>query len=73
MVPAFEKSCKTMFEQVDAIFQKGMGEHTAAAQQQFDSMHTPLAITLRVHIYSIYNTWDENAFKPSKSLYQYLM
>ncbi|ONK69327.1 uncharacterized protein A4U43_C05F21690 [Asparagus officinalis] len=47
VIPAFERSCKAMFEQVDAVFKKGMNEHTAAAQQQFDSAHTSLAITLR--------------------------
>lgn len=49
LVPAFEMSCKAMFEQVDATFQKGMAEHAAAAQQQFESMHSPLAHALRVH------------------------
>lgn len=48
VIPAFEQSCKAMFEQVDTAFQKGMNEHTAAAQQQFESTHCPLAITLRV-------------------------
>ncbi|XAR67319.1 hypothetical protein NMG60_11002026 [Bertholletia excelsa] len=47
VVPAFEMSCKAMFEQVDATFQKGMMEHTAAAQQQFDSSHSSLALALR--------------------------
>lgn len=48
MIPAFEMSCRTMFEQVDAAFQKGMVEHTSAAQQQCDASHSPLALTLRV-------------------------
>ena len=48
VIPVFEQSCKAMFEQVDAVFQKGMNEHTAAAQHQFESTHTPLAVTLRV-------------------------
>lgn len=47
VIPAFEQSCKAMFEQVDAAFQKGMTEHTAAAQQQFEASHTPLALALR--------------------------
>ncbi|XP_057983446.1 enhancer of mRNA-decapping protein 4-like [Malania oleifera] len=47
VVPAFEMSCKAMFEQVDATFQKGMAEHTTAAQQQFESTHSPLALALR--------------------------
>ncbi|KAI3703108.1 hypothetical protein L6452_28863 [Arctium lappa] len=47
VVPAFEMSCKAMFDQVDATFQKGMVEHTSAAQQQMESSHSPLAIALR--------------------------
>ncbi|XP_042503231.1 enhancer of mRNA-decapping protein 4-like isoform X2 [Macadamia integrifolia] len=47
VIPAFEMSCKAMFEQVDAAFQKGMVEHAAAVQQQFESAHSPLAIALR--------------------------
>ncbi|CAH9064024.1 unnamed protein product [Cuscuta epithymum] len=47
VIPAFDMSCKAMFEQVDATFQKGMAEHAAAAQQQFESMHSPLALALR--------------------------
>ncbi|XP_028109811.1 enhancer of mRNA-decapping protein 4-like isoform X2 [Camellia sinensis] len=47
VIPAFETSCKAMFEQVDATFQKGMFEHTTAAQQQFESIHSPLALALR--------------------------
>lgn len=53
VIPAFEHSCKSMFEQVDTAFQKGMAEHTVAAQQQFESAHTPLALTLRVCVYHI--------------------
>ncbi|XP_062079062.1 enhancer of mRNA-decapping protein 4 isoform X2 [Humulus lupulus] len=47
VIPAFEMSCKAMFEQVDATFQKGMAEHTNATQQHFESSHSPLAHTLR--------------------------
>ncbi|XP_054796937.1 enhancer of mRNA-decapping protein 4-like [Prosopis cineraria] len=47
VVPAFEKSCKAMFEQVDSTFQKGMVEHTSAVQQHLESGHTSLALTLR--------------------------
>ncbi|PRQ36027.1 hypothetical protein RchiOBHm_Chr4g0386931 [Rosa chinensis] len=47
VVPAFEKSCKSMFEQVDATFQKGM-----VAQQHFVSAHSPLAHALREAISS---------------------
>lgn len=51
VIPAFDMSCKAMFEQVDATFQKGMAEHTAAAQQQFESLHSPLAHALRVFFF----------------------
>lgn len=47
MIPAFELSCKAMFEQVDMVFQKGMVEHTVAAQQHFDSTHSPTTLALR--------------------------
>lgn len=47
VVPAFEMSCKAMFEQIDAAFQNGLVKHTTAIQQQFDSTHSPLAMTLR--------------------------
>ncbi|KAL5225959.1 hypothetical protein ABZP36_012598 [Zizania latifolia] len=46
-IPAFEQSCKTMFEQVDGAFQNGMSEHGAAVRQQVAAAHTPLAQTLR--------------------------
>ncbi|XP_073128562.1 enhancer of mRNA-decapping protein 4-like [Henckelia pumila] len=47
VIPAFEMSCRAMFEQVDSAFQKGMVEHTAAAQQQFEASHSSLALVLR--------------------------
>ncbi|KAL3643287.1 hypothetical protein CASFOL_014102 [Castilleja foliolosa] len=47
VVPAFEMSCRTMFEQVDAAFQKGMGSLTTAAQQKVEASHSPLALALR--------------------------
>ncbi|XP_059646155.1 enhancer of mRNA-decapping protein 4-like, partial [Cornus florida] len=47
VIPGFEMSCKAMFEQVDATFQKGMVEHTTAAQQQFESTHSSLTLALR--------------------------
>lgn len=50
VVPAFEQFCKTMFEQIDCVFQKGMNEHTVASRQQLEAAHTPLALTLRVDI-----------------------
>ncbi|KAK2448168.1 enhancer of mRNA-decapping protein [Trifolium repens] len=52
LVPAFEKSCKSMFEQIDGTFQNGLLNHTTAIQQQYDSTHSPLAITLRETISS---------------------
>lgn len=61
VVPAFEISCKALFEQVDSAFQKGMVEHTNAAQQQLESASSSLAITLRVcffsHIYYFTGGW----------------
>ncbi|XP_051192930.1 enhancer of mRNA-decapping protein 4 isoform X2 [Lolium perenne] len=52
LVPAFEQSCKTMFEQVDSAFQKGMSEHAVAIQQQVEAAHTPLVLTLKETITS---------------------
>ncbi|KAK3009635.1 hypothetical protein RJ639_015174 [Escallonia herrerae] len=67
VVPAFEMSCKAMFEQVDASFQKGMFEHTSATQQQFESMHSPLALALRVRSLS-----DVDAISSASSMTQSL-
>ncbi|KAI4296086.1 hypothetical protein L6164_036075 [Bauhinia variegata] len=47
MIPAFEMSCKAMFEQIDVTFQNGLMKHTTAIQQQYDSTHSPLVMTLR--------------------------
>uniref|UniRef100_A0A804PNI7 Enhancer of mRNA-decapping protein 4 n=1 Tax=Zea mays TaxID=4577 RepID=A0A804PNI7_MAIZE len=47
LVPAFEQACKTMFEQIDGAFQKGMSEHSTAIQHQVESSHSPLALTLK--------------------------
>ncbi|KFK38666.1 hypothetical protein AALP_AA3G144200 [Arabis alpina] len=52
VIPSFERSCKTMFEQVDSSFQKGISEHTNAALQRFESGHSQLAHTLRESITS---------------------
>ncbi|CAH2053838.1 unnamed protein product [Thlaspi arvense] len=52
VMPSFESSCKTMFEQIESAFQKGIAEHTSAAQQQFESRHSQLAHTLRETITS---------------------
>lgn len=37
-----------MFEQIDVAFQNGLMKHAAAMQQQYDSTHSPLVMTLRV-------------------------
>ncbi|OMO64644.1 hypothetical protein COLO4_31961 [Corchorus olitorius] len=47
IIPAFEMSCKSMFEQIDVTFQKGLIKHTTAAQQQFENAHSSLAVSLR--------------------------
>ncbi|XP_048236001.1 enhancer of mRNA-decapping protein 4 isoform X2 [Ricinus communis] len=47
IIPAFEMSCKAMFDQIDATFQKGLINHLNSTQQQFDSANSHLAITLR--------------------------
>lgn len=52
IIPTFENSCRTMFEHVDSMFTRGMAEHTLNAQQQFSSMHSPLASTLQVQLLS---------------------
>ncbi|GAB2284815.1 hypothetical protein Dimus_019268 [Dionaea muscipula] len=53
LVPAFEMSCKAMFEQVDAAFQNGMAEHTASVQHQMESVHSPLSHALREAMSSV--------------------
>ncbi|KAL9259879.1 Varicose-related protein [Drosera capensis] len=53
LLPAFELSCKAMFEQIDDAFQKGMAEHTSSVQQQMESVHSPLAVALREAIGSV--------------------
>lgn len=42
-----------MFEQIDTTFQRGLAEHTAGVQQQFEASHSALAASLQVltHIY----------------------
>ncbi|XP_062088020.1 enhancer of mRNA-decapping protein 4-like [Humulus lupulus] len=47
LIPTFEGSCKNMFDNVDAAFQKGFVKHTSATQKQFESTHSPLAAALR--------------------------
>ncbi|XP_031478958.1 enhancer of mRNA-decapping protein 4 isoform X2 [Nymphaea colorata] len=53
LIPAFELSCKAMFEQIDSTFQKGMGEYVAAVQQQLETTHSNLSLTLRDGISSL--------------------
>ena len=48
IIPEFEMSCKSMFEQIDVTFQKGLVKHTTAAQQQFENSHSFLAVALQV-------------------------
>ncbi|KAK8962249.1 Enhancer of mRNA-decapping protein 4 [Platanthera guangdongensis] len=47
VVPAFEKSCRGLFEQIDEAFRKGLTDHTTVTQQHYESAHTQLALTLR--------------------------
>ena len=66
LILAFDMSCKAMFEQVDATFQKGLIEHTTAAQQHFQSSNSQLALTLRVRFLCIFlsvcKSWLLNTF-----------
>jgi enhancer of mRNA-decapping protein 4 len=52
IMPTFEHSCRTMFEHVDSVFKRGMEEHVVIAQQQFSSMHSPLASILQETVMS---------------------
>ncbi|KAI4365006.1 hypothetical protein MLD38_021031 [Melastoma candidum] len=56
LVPAFELSCKALFERVDVTVQNGLEEHIVAMQQLFDSAHSPLAISLRDVLKSVSST-----------------
>ncbi|VFQ91435.1 unnamed protein product [Cuscuta campestris] len=47
IIPAFDLSCKEVFEQIDAQFQKVMTENVAAVQQQFESLRSPSAHSLK--------------------------
>ncbi|XAR53895.1 hypothetical protein NMG60_11022618 [Bertholletia excelsa] len=47
VISTFEASCKAMFEQVDAAFQKGFAKHANAARQQFKTTHSPLAVAVK--------------------------
>lgn len=48
VIPAFEQSCRNMFEQIDSSFHMGMAEHTANTQQQFELSHNAFASNLQV-------------------------
>jgi enhancer of mRNA-decapping protein 4 len=48
LLPAFERSCQVMFEQIDTTFANNMANHTSDTQQQFAASHTALASTLKV-------------------------
>ncbi|KAE8734232.1 hypothetical protein F3Y22_tig00000778pilonHSYRG00380 [Hibiscus syriacus] len=50
VIPAFEMSCKSMFEQIDATFQKGIREHTTTAQQQVEKSHSSVVAALQWRI-----------------------
>jgi enhancer of mRNA-decapping protein 4 len=47
VIPSFERSCRSMFEQVESSFQHGMAEYTSRAQQELASSHSALASTLQ--------------------------
>lgn len=51
IIPAFEMQIRAVFEQIDATLQNGLVKHLSAAQQKFDSTHSPLAIALRVSFF----------------------
>lgn len=53
IIPAFEMSCKAMFEQVNSAFQKGMAEHTTTATHQIESTNSQLALALRVYVLTV--------------------
>ena len=48
VLPAFERTCRSMFDHVESSFQHGMAEYTQHAQQELLSSHTALASTLQV-------------------------
>lgn len=59
MVPAFETSCRAMFEQIDATFQRGMTEHATAAMQHLETLNSPVTLALKVHLLFVYKEiWD---------------
>ena len=48
IIPAFERSCQTMFDQVNTVFQTEMIEHSSQVQRELASTHTALATNLQV-------------------------
>lgn len=48
VLPAFERTCRTMLDHVESSFQHGMSEYTQHAQEQLLSSHSDLASTLKV-------------------------
>ncbi|KAG0628353.1 hypothetical protein M758_1G020200 [Ceratodon purpureus] len=47
IIPAFERSCQTMFDQVSTVFQTEMIEHSSHVQRELASSHTALATNLQ--------------------------
>ncbi|KAK4744078.1 hypothetical protein SAY87_010390 [Trapa incisa] len=47
MIPAFEMSCRAMFKQIDATFQRGLTEHASAAMQHLEGVNSPLTLVLK--------------------------
>lgn len=47
LLPAFERTCRSMFDHVESSFQHGMAEYTQHAQEQLLSSHSDLASTLK--------------------------
>ncbi|KAK4752650.1 hypothetical protein SAY87_021448 [Trapa incisa] len=47
MVPAFEMSCRAMFEQIDATFQRGLTEHVSTAMHHLETLNSPLTHALK--------------------------
>lgn len=48
IIPAFERSCQTMFDQVNTVFQTEMIEHNSQVESELASTHTALATNLQV-------------------------
>eukprot|EP01018_Ginkgo_biloba_P013899 Gb_29283 [translate_table: standard] len=68
VVPAIKLSCRSMFEQIDSAFQKGMAEHTSTAQQQFVLSHTVLASTLQVLLSTVFLFCNGRVLKQTQML-----